>query len=339
MQILNNALGEYSPAITVSLIVFMAVLFLMVIIITYILLQQHRRMYRFFGGSAKRRNLEVMLDDYLKMAQRIEAKYDEVLALTDDINARMITCVRKVGMVRYNPFNDMGGDHSFVIALLDENDDGIVISTLHAREASHTYAKQVVQGGSANELTEEEEEAVQLALEGKPIVDIGEHLKKRERRVEDLKKRQERLERLHEARRPPESEVQEGEPQSKPRKPLGTDRKRIMAEAAARDVRKLAQDEHLRRRLAELGAPPEPPGALERISRRPSRMNEEDEPTKEIEPLLILPEEGEQAPTQEEELSQEEIENLQALQRLAAKLQVAAQPQEHQETKPFQQGE
>lgn len=192
MQILYDALGQYPPIITVALIVAVAVQFVMLIVITYILSKQHERMYRFFGGKAKRRNLEAMLDEYLKKVLRVEAKYNEVLALTDDINARMITCIRKIGVVRYNPFDEMGADISFALALLDENDDGVVISTIHSRDASYTYAKQVLNGSSLHTLTDEEKEAVHVALEWKPIVDMGEHRRNRERRVAETKKNRHR---------------------------------------------------------------------------------------------------------------------------------------------------
>ena len=329
-----NIFGEHSPIITIALVVMMALLLLMVIIITYILSKQHQRMYRFFGGKARRRNLEIMLDDYLDKVQRIEDKYDEVLALTDDINARMITCIRKVAVMRYNPFEDMGGDHSFVIALLDENDDGVVISSIYNRESSHTYAKQIYQGSHANELTAEEIEVIQQALEGKPIVDLGEHRAKRERRIEDLKKRQERLDQWHMSNVPepmdfdPTSADEPPKKHTTSRKRLALNRKRILAESAAESLRGLAQDEHLKKRLEELGTEPPPPDIFSHLSKRPVGYvaDIDDEDTKEV-PIVdnidTPPNEEEcQKPLIDEtpEPTQEELDNLRAIERLRAKL-------------------
>lgn len=71
--------------------------------------------------------------------------------------------VQKVGVVRFNPFNDSGGNMSFALALLNDNDDGVVVSSLHSREGTRIYAKQIKQGASESKLTEEETEAIENA--------------------------------------------------------------------------------------------------------------------------------------------------------------------------------
>ena len=242
MSGLYNAIAEYSPHITIALIVAVAVLFTMVIIITYILSKQNERMYRFFGGRAKRRSMEAMLDEYLDKVEHVESKYDGILSLIDDINLRMVTCLRNVGVVRYNPFEDMGGDMSFAVALLDENDDGVIISTIHAREASYTYAKQVLGGKSSHMLTEEEQEAVRVALEGKPLVDMGVHKVKRDRRLKDLPKRQRKLDEQHEANAPDSiDETPKGRMPSKAKAKIKASRKRIFGKNSAQNVKEASE--------------------------------------------------------------------------------------------------
>ncbi len=71
--------------------------------------------------------------------------------------------IRKVGLVRYNPFSDAGGDQSFALALLNENKDGIVISSLYGREMNRVYAKPIENGNSKYQLSEEEKAAIQNA--------------------------------------------------------------------------------------------------------------------------------------------------------------------------------
>ena len=237
-----NVIAEYSPHITIALIVAVAVVFIMVIIITYILSKQHKRMYRFFGGRAKRRSMEAMLDEYLDKVDRVEGKYNEILALIDDINLRMVTCLRKVGVVRYNPFEDMGGDMSFVVALLDENDDGIVISTIHARDASYTYAKQVLGGNSSHMLTEEEQEAIKVALEWKPIVDMGVHKVKRDKRLADLPRRQRQLDELHEANAPIPMDAIKERKENRAKARIKASRKKMFGKTVVNNVKE-ASDE------------------------------------------------------------------------------------------------
>jgi len=72
--------------------------------------------------------------------------------------------IRKVGLVRYNPFSDAGGDQSFALAMLDEYKNGIVISSLYGREMNRVYAKKI-EGGECkkHKLTEEELKAIQEA--------------------------------------------------------------------------------------------------------------------------------------------------------------------------------
>ncbi len=65
--------------------------------------------------------------------------------------------LQKIGFNRYNPFTDTGGDQSFSLSLLDENGDGIVISSLHSRENTRLYAKKVVNGKVENQATSAEE--------------------------------------------------------------------------------------------------------------------------------------------------------------------------------------
>jgi len=72
--------------------------------------------------------------------------------------------LQRLGIVRYNPFEDTGGNQSFVLALLDADGDGIVLTSLHTRQATRLYAKPVRGGKSDASLSEEEVEALGIAL-------------------------------------------------------------------------------------------------------------------------------------------------------------------------------
>ena len=71
--------------------------------------------------------------------------------------------IQKAALVRFNPFAEAGGNMSFALALLDGNDSGIVISSLHAREGTRIYGKNIAQGKSDAHLTEEEKQAIEKA--------------------------------------------------------------------------------------------------------------------------------------------------------------------------------
>ena len=82
----------------------------------------------------------------------------------NQINKEMDKCIQKVGMVRYNAFKDTGSDLSFTLALLDEDNNGVVLNGIYSREMSNIYAKPVKNGKSPNTLSEEEIEAINRAI-------------------------------------------------------------------------------------------------------------------------------------------------------------------------------
>jgi hypothetical protein len=71
----------------------------------------------------------------------------------------------RVGVVRYNPFPEMGGNMSFSVALLDARSNGVVISVLNDRQGSRVYGKPVEAGVSPQKLSDEEQQAIGLARE------------------------------------------------------------------------------------------------------------------------------------------------------------------------------
>ena len=91
----------------------------------------------------------------------------------NSLKKNMYYCVQKVGIVRYNAFDDVGSDLCFSVALLDNNDDGIVISGLYARDSSTTYAKPIARGKSKYALSAEEIKALDIARKSR-IIDIEE---------------------------------------------------------------------------------------------------------------------------------------------------------------------
>jgi Protein of unknown function (DUF4446) len=74
--------------------------------------------------------------------------------------------VQRVGLVRFNPFEDTGSNQSFALALLDGEEDGVVISSLHSRVSTRIYAKPITQGRSEAALSAEESEALRQARSG-----------------------------------------------------------------------------------------------------------------------------------------------------------------------------
>jgi hypothetical protein len=97
---------------------------------------------------------------------RATDRMNEMEAMHAVIDQRTRRSLQHIGLVRFNPFEDTGSDQSFAIALLDDQRDGIVISSLHGRANTRIFAKPVSDGGSPHNLSDEESQAIRIAVEG-----------------------------------------------------------------------------------------------------------------------------------------------------------------------------
>lgn len=117
-------------------------------------------MLNFFKKDEKEpRNLKEILDHLKDLEQKFE-KLSQDLKIFKKEGRRFI---QKVGIIRFNPFKEIGGDQSFSIALLNGNDDGIVITSLYTREGNRVYGKPIKNGKSEYPLSDEEIKAIQEA--------------------------------------------------------------------------------------------------------------------------------------------------------------------------------
>lgn len=117
---------------------------------------------RFMNGLSDR-NMEELLETCLTNINTVSAKNKDIEVKINDIERNLIQCIQKVGIIRFNAFDNVGSDLSFAIALLDNNDSGIVISGIYARDSSSTYAKPILSGKSKYSLSAEEIQAIDIA--------------------------------------------------------------------------------------------------------------------------------------------------------------------------------
>ncbi|MFC1645101.1 DUF4446 family protein [Patescibacteria group bacterium] len=123
----------------------------------------------FFSGK-NGKNLEEVINSHKKRLDGIDAEIQELFEASNKIHKLSFKGIHKVGLIRFNPFKDLGGDQSFAIALLNGHDSGVVISSLHTREGTRIYGKSVKQGKSEKHtLTEEEIKAIQISKTQKKI--------------------------------------------------------------------------------------------------------------------------------------------------------------------------
>ena len=101
-----------------------------------------------------------------EQAVRATDRMNEIEAMHAVIERRSLRSLQHIGLVRFNPFDDTGSDQSFAIALLNDQRDGIVISSLHGRTNTRVFAKPVAAGDSPHNLSDEESQAIRIAIEG-----------------------------------------------------------------------------------------------------------------------------------------------------------------------------
>lgn len=124
-------------------------------------------LFRKFTSGTDKKNLIKLLDDLINAEDLNSKDIKKVKKEIDRIEGEAKFNIKKVGFIRFNPFNEMGGDHSFSLALLDGTDSGIIITGLHARERTRMYVKNIKNGKSEHELSAEEKRALTKAQKSK----------------------------------------------------------------------------------------------------------------------------------------------------------------------------
>jgi hypothetical protein len=119
----------------------------------------------FAGGKVK--NLEDFLISQNKGIKILDKDIQELYNISNQINKLAFRSYHKIGMIRFNPFKDVGGDQSFAIALLNGRNNGITLSSLYSRDGARFYAKSIINGESSKHpLTQEEKDAIAIAIKG-----------------------------------------------------------------------------------------------------------------------------------------------------------------------------
>jgi len=143
------------------------VLILIICMIIYIIqMSKLKKRYKIFMQGKNAKSLEDTLVYRLEQIDElIEANASNERNI-DLIFKKMKDCFQKIGLVKYDAFNEMGGKLSFSLCMLNEKDSGYIINAMHTREGCYTYVKEIIDGHSIIQLSEEEEQALSQALDG-----------------------------------------------------------------------------------------------------------------------------------------------------------------------------
>ena len=163
---IQQYLGFDSDYIIIGLAALL-VIFFIIIIINMVQVSKLKKRYKIFMSGKDAKSLEDTLMQRLNQVDDLIASNATNEKNINKLFDNMKPTFQKIGLVKYDAFHEMGGKLSFSLALLNETNDGFIINAVHSREGCYTYIKEIVGGNSIIVLADEEQEALNIAMEAK----------------------------------------------------------------------------------------------------------------------------------------------------------------------------
>lgn len=163
---------EFLKTDTFLIIMAIAVIILFIAFIAIVVkLSNVQKKYKIFLNKlGNGKDIYEDLDNYMYRVERVEKQNAEVITGLKILQQDLSKCIQKVGIVRYSAFKDTGSDLSFALALLDEDNNGVVLNGIYSREMSNIYAKPVEKGIATYTVSEEEKQAIDKAVNSDKII-------------------------------------------------------------------------------------------------------------------------------------------------------------------------
>ncbi|MBW6411779.1 DUF4446 family protein [Clostridium weizhouense] len=155
LNTLLNTINEMAPYLIIGMAVIIILLFVLIIVLMKSINKLETK-YRKLMRGTNSKNLEQMLNEKLNNIEEAKNISEKAIEECGKLEIKIKECVQKVAIMRYKAFEDVGSDLSFSIAMLDDNNDGIILTGIYGRQESTTYAKPIDKGISRYDLSEEE---------------------------------------------------------------------------------------------------------------------------------------------------------------------------------------
>lgn len=139
-------------------------LILIIAITLMVKLGNLKKKYNVFMNGEDAKSLEKIISGKLNEIEELKVSSAKNRDDIKKIKETLLLTLKKVGIVKYDAFNEMGGKLSFAIALLNEKNDGFIINAMHSREGCYTYIKEIIKGESYILLGDEERQALNEAI-------------------------------------------------------------------------------------------------------------------------------------------------------------------------------
>ena len=164
-----NSILEFLRTDTFLIIILLiSVLSIILLILNHLKLTKIKNEYsEFMKKLGNGKNIDENLKVYMDRVQKVEDLNKEIIQYCESLDKTVDTCIQKIGIVRYNAFKDVGSNLSFTLALLNNNNNGVVVNGIYSRDNSNIYAKPIKDGKSEYILSDEEKEAIEKAINEK----------------------------------------------------------------------------------------------------------------------------------------------------------------------------
>jgi hypothetical protein len=158
-EMISNNQGYY----IIGLALIILILLILIIILFKSIISLEKRYKKIMRGT-NAKNLEELIISYLDKVDEAQNTAEGIKKNYEDIDMRLKGCMQHVSIIRYKAFENVGSDLSFSIALLDDNNNGVVLTGIYGRNDSTTYAKPIDNGISRYDLSDEEKHVLQEAM-------------------------------------------------------------------------------------------------------------------------------------------------------------------------------
>ncbi|MBR1671236.1 MAG: DUF4446 family protein [Butyrivibrio sp.] len=161
-------LGSLDPAIIFIILILLIIVLFILLILTGSRIKKLEKKYSRFMKGKEADSLEDeiigLFEDNRLIRDENEKNRKDILS----INKRLARSVQKVGLSRYDAFNSSGGGLSFALCMLDENDNGFLLNSVHGTDGiNYSYAKEINAGIADTEMSKDEKKALEIALGGR----------------------------------------------------------------------------------------------------------------------------------------------------------------------------
>ena len=165
-----DSMGISDPGVPIIVMFILIIILLVLLIFLLIRYNQLNVSYQMFMKGRKAESLEeeigALFDDIGTLKASTEKNRKDIKKMIENLRE----CYQRVGIVKYDAFKEMGGKLSFSVALLNDNETGFIINSIHSSEGCYVYTKEIVNGECAITLGDEEKKALTLALSAEPYV-------------------------------------------------------------------------------------------------------------------------------------------------------------------------